>query len=382
MIQIDFFDSDVLNTLVPIHTMSPDKVYFLADKKNFIDKQIANATKAIQSWKAETKIFCKKVNVDDIKEIQAVLDEIKCEADGEEICVDLTGGTELMSVCGYEFCKKYDARLIYMDAKREYIMDVFRGERLCAVRHILVNDYITAIGAKRLQDSHDLPMPEEYDNICCMAEILFEHIEAWHELSQMLAKQCKDTGGHMEAYIPPKYQQSKYKNVLMLAESFEQYGFWKKVDHATYRYKNHRFQDYMINYGIWLEMYIYIKAREVFEESILGLILDWNGMDIKDTEDNEIDVIVMKKSIPIFISCKMRKPEAADVYEVGYLSHRLGGIRAKACLATTFPVRDYGNTPKGIFQRFKKMRIGVIETQDFRKRKSCEVFNQAIQGTE
>lgn len=381
MIQIDFFDSDVLNTLVPIHTMAPDKVYFLTDKKNSTDKQVANAIKAIHNWKPETKVYYRDVNIDNMQEIRAVLEDIKREVGREQICVDLTGGTELMSVCGYEFGKKYDATLIYMDAKREYIIDVLRGNRLCEVKHLWVEDYITAIGAKRLQDSHDLPMSGEYEKICSMAELLFDNLDAWHELSQMLAKQCKETEKCMEAVIPTKYKQMQHKNLWMLVESFEKYGFWKKKDDLVYRYHNAKYQDYMTNYGIWLEMYIYIKALEIFEESALGLIIDWNNLD-GDTEDNEIDVLVMRKSIPLFISCKMRKPEASDVYEVGYLSYRLGGMRAKACVATTFPAKGRGNTPKGIFQRFKKMHIGVIEAKDFKAQKAHEIFNRAIQMTE
>lgn len=382
MIQIDFFDKDVLDTLVPIHTMSPDKIYFLTDKRNATDKQVAHAIRAIQRWNSSIQIICKDVNVDDIRDVAAKLEEIRQETPGEDICVDLTGGTELMSVCGYEFCKKYNARLIYMDSKKEYIIDVLQSERLCPIKHICLDDYITAIGAKRLEDSHDMPTPEEYDRICGMAEVMFENTNAWHALNDMLAKQYKETDGYMEAYIPKAFYRPECKHERRLMKAFEEFGFWNKTGKNTYRYASQRYQDYMINYGLWLEMYIYIKARDVFEETGLGMVLDWTGQDVKETQDNEIDVIVMRKSTPIFISCKMCKPEAPEVYEVSCLANRFGLGRAKACLATTYPVRKYGSGPKGIFQRFKKMQVGVIEVEDFKKKEPHVIFNKAIQMTE
>lgn len=63
----------------------------------------------------------------------------------------------------------------------------------------------------------------------------------------------------------------------------------------------------------------YIKCQCCFDESHLGYIIDWDSSDEKDTVDNEIDVVVMEKSIPIFMSCKIRKPEATDAFEVVHL---------------------------------------------------------------
>ena len=80
-------------------------------------------------------------------------------------------------------------------------------------------------------------------------------------------------------------------------------------------------------------------------------------------ENNEIDVLVMRRSAPIFISCKMTKPAADDVYEVGYLASRLGGVMGRGVIATTFNVADTREFDMGIYQRLKKMHVGVLEAQ-------------------
>lgn len=121
---------------------------------------------------------------------------------------------------------------------------------------------------------------------------------------------------------------------------FINYGYVEKISHGQYKFKNNKAKEYMTIFGVWLEMYIYIKNFSFFEEAYLGYIIDWNNSDADDTIDNEIDVLVLKKSIPIFILCKMRKPDAMDVYEVGYLADRMDGPKAKEIIATTYKVRS------------------------------------------
>ena len=117
-------------------------------------------------------------------------------------------------------------------------------------------------------------------------------------------------------------------------------------------------------------------------EAELGVVVDWYESDNVDTQDNEIDVVVMRRSIPIFISCKMRKPVSGDLYEVGFVASRLGGSRAKAVLATTYPVKELGVSPKRMYQRMKKLRVGLIEADNFSRLPAADVLNQAIQMTE
>ena len=113
-------------------------------------------------------------------------------------------------------------------------------------------------------------------------------------------------------------------------------------------------------------MYVYINALNCFDEVHLGYVIDWDNSDQNDTTDNEIDVVAIKNSVPYFISCKMRKPEAKDVYEIACLAERVGGGAAKAVVATTFPVDKTKDSDKGIYQRMKKMKVGSIEAGKIR----------------
>ena len=408
MIQIDFFDKDIVSTLLPISTTMPDKIIFLIDKRHISGKDPEHVTHAIKSILPDTEVEFVSVAVDNFSEIYDALIKIVESADDiSDICIDLTGGTELMSACGYRIAREYNVLTVYVDVRREYLINAETGEILSPVRHVSLESCLTAIGAKRLTDSHGLPEKEEFESILSMCEIIFSNVAAWQELCQYIANTVSTSGDNMKIRIPEKVGKNQ-KAIETLIQGFIDYGFWSRVNsdkyiegHTSdggrtwdyrsystngvkgeYKFKNKKIRSYMTTFGTWLELYVYIKALEVFDEAAIGVVIDWDDGDSIDTQDNEIDVVAMRRSIPIFISCKMRKPVSGDLYEVGFVASRLGGSRTKAILATTYPVKEMGVSPKRMYRRMKKFKVGLIEAGRFKELPAADVFNQAIQMTE
>ncbi len=378
MIQIDFLDSDFLNALVPIRTLEPDIVYFLVDHRTVTLKQVRNIKMTIQSWKPRTRVHYTMVDNDDMYGMQHTLDLIVQNLPrDEETYIDLAGGTEMMSICGFETARKYGLTPVYLDDKRQHLVDIRTRQNIRKVKHISVNDYIMAQGAGRKQNSHDLPEEDEFDRICEMAEYMFSHLSCWNGLAITLGRLHKSTGGAMEITLPELFRSGLKKQ---LVDRIEALGFWKNTGRWKYTYASRKYQKYLITYGVWLEMYIYIKAKNIFNECCLGLVLDWEADNQKKDVSNEIDVLVMKDSTPVFISCKMREINSSDVYEVGYLAKQFAGYRGKACIATCVNIRQ-NQKPNGIFQRMKRMRVGLLEVDMFQKKQIGHVFNEALQMT-
>ena len=391
MIQIDFFDKDIVSTLLPISTMEPDKVIFLIDKSTISGRDPENVTRVIKAMLPNTEVEFEPVTIDAMEDIYNTLKNIIDGTENkDEIHVDLTGGTELMSACGNRIALENNLLSIYVDVKREHVINAQTGEVIKPVNHITLENYMMAIGAKRLKDSHDLPTEEEYESILAMSEIIFSHIVDWQKLCQHIANTVASSGLNMKIRIPAKIGKTE-SGTKALVRGFIDNGFLIRIDGGTvsengvqgeYQFTNNKAKSYMTNYGVWLELYIYIKALKVYPEAAIGVVIDWFDGDHIDTQDNEIDVVAMRKSIPVFISCKMRKPVSGDLYEIGFLASRLGGSRVKPILATTYPVKEMGTSPKRMYQRMKKLRVGLIEAQKFLELPSADVFNQAVQMTE
>lgn len=63
----------------------------------------------------------------------------------------------------------------------------------------------------------------------------------------------------------------------------------------------------------------------------------------------------------------MRMPTKEDIYEVGYITDRICGNAGKPAIATTAIVNHKETYKPGLFPRFRKMEIGLLETIDLRK---------------
>ena len=387
MVQIDFYDRDIVSTLLPISSTKPERVVFLIDKRKIEGKEPENIARAIKNILPETQVSFEPVTIDDLSDIYNKLVEVvEGIEDTDDACIDLTGGTELMSACGYRVAREYDILPLYVDVKREHVINAETGEIINLVTHIDLESYLTAIGAKRLKDSHEVPKEEEFERILAVSQIIFSNVDDWQLLCQHIAKTVSQGGGSMKFRIPEKIGKNK-RAIKDLINGFCEYGFIRKLDDnegyvGEYIFTDKKSRSYMTTFGTWLELFIYIKALDIYDEAELGVVIDWQEGDHFDTQDNEIDVVAMRKSLPIFISCKMRKPVSGDLYEIGFLASRFGGTKAKALLATTYPVKEMGISPKRMYQRMKKLRVGLVEAERFNELPSADVFNQAVQMTE
>ncbi len=380
MIQIDFFGADITSMLVPIHSTKPDKVYFLVDPAYHTRHDVRLMRGAIMAWDVVKEVETVTVDSGDIEAINQVLNRI-IDSHQEEVYVDLTGGHELMIACGYSVCKRNNVTPVYADLRKGVVYDVNNKVPVCPVDHIGLTDYLNAVGAKQLNGSHSMPDDERGEAIVSMGRLIFADLNRWHALHSYLTANVKPDSDTVRIPRNIMYHSSRY-DVSKLIDAFCKNGFISECGKNIYRFADDAAKEYMITFGIWLEMFVYFKVKGYYDETCLGAIIDWNESDYIDTEDNEIDVMAIKDSVPVFISCKMKKIVASEVYEVGFLADRLGGSSAKAIMATTFPVRSQGDGLKGIHQRLKKMRVGFVEVLDLDRKSVKEVMDAALKLAE
>ena len=375
MVQIDFFDSDTVKTLVPVKTLRPDKLYFLIAKGKEKSRKARQTAKAISAWGYGIQVEFVPVSENDWNDISSKIMYIMSKTD-DEVYVDITGGSEIMVACGKSAASGGRAKAVFADMSRDVMIDVSTGNILSKLSHIGINDYVTAINARRMGNSRALPHPSEYTRICNVAETVFRDVTAWKALNSHIANEYPYQSSQSFKVAGRLERESREILSAMCKNGFIEYR------DGAYYHKSKKYKSYVYNYGIWLELYVYIKAKQVFSQVGMGFVIDWVGDDGVNTEDNEIDVIVLDRSVPFFISCKMTKPEAMDVYEVGFLAKRFGGSNARYAMATTFPVTEFSAGNKGMLKRIRKMNCGLIETGAFSKERPQSVFRKAMSATE
>lgn len=378
MVQIQFLDKYVVKALVPAFSMKPERVVFLYDTKVVGENTRKEVEEAIRTRMPKTAVQYVRTNMLRMDDIRAELEKIVKTYQSKEIQVDITGGSEIMTACGLLVAQEHGLTPTYVDFYSGHVLHVLTAERLAEAEQVTLEDYLRAIGGKYLSSSRHTPVESDFDRILDMAKIIFANEKKWDKFFGHITHGYS-ASGVMEFSMEEKRND---KDCRFILDAFLERGFAKEIGEDCYRFASAADKEYMTVSGIWLEMYIYIQAKKCFEEVYMGVDIDWNKRDICESRDNEIDVVIMKNSQPIFISCKMRPVEKETVYEIYSMARRLGGNYAKSLIATTFDVRKGQDERNGIYLRMEKMKVGLIESKDFMNQKPSEVFAKALRMTE
>ena len=136
-------------------------------------------------------------------------------------------------------------------------------------------------------------------------------------------------------------------------------------------YKNPQIKRCLTKAGQALEMKIYMTAMTATDENDEwiysdvenGVVIDWDG----ETESqsghdtvNEVDVMLMHGTVPVFISCKNGYVDAEELYKLETVAERFGGKYAKRVLVAT-SIDALGDAGECLRQRAKDMNIRIIE---------------------
>lgn len=378
MIQIRFLDKNVVSTLVPVYSMKPEKVVFLYDTRMVGENLRKEVEEAIRSRLPETKVQYLRVNMLRLEDVKYELEQTVRTYKDKEVHIDITGGSEIMTACGLMAAQEHHLMLTYVDFYSGHMINVLTSERICKTETVTLEEYLKAIGGKYMSSSRHTPEKKDFDRIMEMAQIIFANEKKWDKFFAHITRGFS-AAGVMEFSLG---ENVKSESCQFILSEFLKRGFAKQIGEDRYRYASEADKEYMTVSGIWLEMYIYIQAKKCFDEVYMGVDIDWNKRDICESRDNEIDVVIMKNSQPIFISCKMRPVEKETVYEIYSMARRLGGDYAKSLIATTFNVRKGQDERNGIYLRMAKMKVGLIETRDFKDTNVQDVFARAMAMTE
>lgn len=359
LIGIDFFDEDVINTLIPIFTLHPQKEILFYSKR---DKEYLESVKAAVIAHGIKDIAAIEVDEDNFSDIENKLRAVLNSASNEEVYIELTGGTELMIACGYKLGIEYNTRLYHIDFDKMIVTNVRTDEIVCNACNLTLNDYIVAIGGKRVGDSHFVPQEEEYSTILYLAEYIFDNNQLWKETCKVLM--------NVASRMPVISKDVFTKEMNEFLSKFVEFGYLLDSGN-NYVFRDERAKQYMITIGIWLELYIYIKLKQAYGSADIGVGIDWDFRDKIPLRNNEIDDVIMYNSSPVFFSCKMQLPQSISVAEVGYLAKRLGGIRAQAVMVTTAK-RCRKN--RRIFNHMRDMHVGYIEIPKLRQAADVKQF--------
>lgn len=366
---IKYYDKDVLKNIMAPLSLKPDKIIFLYDEGLQDFKCFYGLNKCFKRHIPHIVLEKYSVNILDLQSIYEKTSQLITDED--TVSLDLTGGSELMLLAGFKAGSEKKADLYYTDIIGGAILDLNTQERVHKIVRLSLEDFIEAKGARFMGNSHQEPDPKRYQDILEMSQILFENLPLWQQTSnfmQIVAARHSPHDIHMESRLEVS-QKNGHKVGLnkKLLYAFQKHGFIKNVkmtqNNVSFSFCSVLDKQYVINYGVWLELYVFITAKlsGAFDDVKLGAMIDWDAYDGQVIAGNEIDVLLSDNSLPVFISCKLRNADSAAINELVVAKKRVGGWFSKGIIVA------YGRDKQdksGTYRRAKELGIEMLDAKD------------------
>ncbi len=399
---IELFDSCQLENVVAGLGCLPEKIIFVGFKKMMSEKK-----------KSDLKRFFDLKGIDISLEFEIVgrynFDEIRQKLEyiterNEDCCFDLTGGEEMVLTAMGVVATLRNIPVIQFNVRTGELIrvmgcdDTHEPEKMA----MTIKECVTLHGGAIVsggKDENGWKLTDDFKrDIEKMWELCSPNCGLWNRQSGVL--ECFEKFGSVDDNLCVtanlKWLREENQDVILnrrIMTGLVREGliceFEADEETVKFRYKNNQVRRCLSKAGNILELYAFMTVEElrenegVYDDTDIGVFVDWDGViygeesDKKETR-NEIDVIVMKGLIPIFVSCKNGEVRKEALYELNTVAEKFGGEYAKKVLLTTYVSSD-AESRKYIMQRARDMKIDIIEgVDDMSRGEFKEILKQRL----
>lgn len=355
-ILINQVDEHNESNILATQEFNPSTVYFIKDK----DSEEKMKTLKLYYEKNFPKIKIEEFSVEegDKEGLEKIIKNIK----DKNVLINLTGGNKINSLILLELCIRENLIALYIDIKKK-VMYEFKESIIIhkkTFEDLEIDDIVKASGGKIVEDSSELCNKKD---LIYFAEKISSNLELWHKYKQQLYDASifeHDSMEQQRIYIHTKALENEEVNlldkILLKLKEMKEINYKKQDDKITVNFNNDYLKAFIFKSGTWLEIETnkLINKIEEVDEAKNGVMFLWN--DANQSVRNELDVVAVKDSVPIFISCKdSDKYNEMALNELNVYASKFGGENSyKILVATKEPVKS----PVKI--RAKEMGINLI----------------------
>lgn len=355
-ILINQVDEHNESNILATQEFNPSTVYFIKDK----DSEEKMKTLKLYYEKNFPKIKIEEFSVEegDKEGLEKIIKNIK----DKNVLINLTGGNKINSLILLELCIRENLIAVYIDIKKK-VMYEFKESIIIhkkTFEDLEIDDIVKASGGKIVEDSSELCNKKD---LIYFAEKISSNLELWHKYKQQLYDASifeHDSMEQQRIYIHTKALENEEVNlldkILLKLKEMKEINYKKQDDKITVNFNNDYLKAFIFKSGTWLEIETnkLINKIEEVDEAKNGVMFLWN--DANQSVRNELDVVAVKDSVPIFISCKdSDKYNEMALNELNVYASKFGGENSyKILVATKEPIKS----PVKI--RAKEMGINLI----------------------
>lgn len=406
MILIECFSASHTDNLSACLQLNPHTLVFLGDE-SAMQREAGHYGQFLQNLGLAPQIrFC-DIGGKDLKQICDRLEKLL--SFGEEYVIDLTGGDTLAVmaigavISRLSSQQRQQIRLQKFDENRQVFFDCLTGDPLPQKPATLSVEELIALHGGRIYPAGFQPPADFYArDLDGLWQIVSDDPRDWNRRISWLAEFESYADSKTQVYLSLQHLRSRVQNfeekekaIGDLLEQFYQKGIIKDY-RASHNALAYTYTHPMLRYctqkaGNALEVKTLLEARNLIENGApyfrdcqMGVSIDWDGVihapaqRIPDTR-NEIDVVLIRGTTPLFISCKNGHIGEEELYKLHTVATRFGGTRAKKMLIATDLDQKSIGSDRALIQRAWDMDIfPVTEAATLSKNEWREIFRQAM----
>ncbi len=400
MTVVGFFDKSHLKNMIATLSLKPDKVIFIS---------VGSVPQELKDRYKEWLTTIPQRTVAEYHELEEgvaakQLIEVLCDilANENDCVFDLTGGDVLAAACMGVICERYGrdrtVRVHRFCVQTGEAFDVISGERLPYPRVRLTIEQLVALyGGKaagsasgaahkdwQLTDDFRRALDDMWD-ICC------DDPSDWNDQTANLAE-CESTRDKALDDERAERPQSRL-SVAAMEKKFHHFDrikgplrqFLNKLSQKglisvfanryewVITYNSQQIRRCLLKEGNLLEAKMLMtftdlkddEGEKVFHEAKSSVHIDWDG--VFETGDagksdthNEIDLMMMRGVVPVFVSCKNGIVKETEVFKFSAVARHFGGDHAGKLLVATF-VNHNADSRLYVENRLKDMDVALIK---------------------
>ena len=407
MTLIEYFTESHIDNIAACLRLQP-KIMVMVGNATEMGEPIKRYKKLLKQRGIPTKVTMCDVQRMDLGEIYAALKKVILEA--HDCVIDLTGGDEcsIMAV-GAVLAElppeaRQRIRVEKYDHEAGIVRDCINDNRKVPTTapSLSVSELIALHGGVLHPNSYQPPADCNRRDLTGLWDIVSEAPKDWNRAIMLLSEFESRSDSKMQVFLPLSSLhngisnfESKETSVRDLLDKLQQKGIID--DQSNRNVLEYTYLSQILRYctqkaGNVLEVKTLLEGRAIvengkpyFNDCQMSVGIDWDGV-VHDPMDhipetrNEIDVVLMHGTTPLFISCKNGNIGEEELYKLHTVTERFGGLYAKKMLIATDLDRKSPSANRSFIQRAWDMDIYLVtDAAELSGGEWAQIFKKAMQ---
>lgn len=386
--------------------IQPDRMVMVGNAADMRDS-IKRYKKLLKQRSIATEITICDVQRMDLDDITAVIKKIVFDA--KDCVIDLTGGEPciIMAVgavwAGLPMDIRQRIRVVNFDHKVGIVRDCVNDNQKIQTEavNLTAKELIDLHGGTIHPEGSQNPVNSNFRELDRLWQIVSEAPKDWNRNIMLLGEFESRSDSKTQVFLPLQHLRHSISNfetkeniVRQLLGKLHQKGI---IDDQSSHYAlEYTYNSPMLRYctlkaGNVLEVKTLLEGRAVtendtpyFHDCQMSVSIDWDGV-VHDPAErvsetrNEVDVVLMHGTTPLFISCKNGSIGDDELYKLNTVAERFGGPYARKMLIATNLDQKGLAANRAFIQRAWDMDIFLVtDAADLSKAEWQQIFKTAM----